>query len=71
MKQVCLNRAQLDFPIGLDLGLSLQTKKTPSWGNPTGNHVKLKKTSWDPSRPRPILSHRFEFNFINLNISNY
>ena len=39
MKQVSLTRAQLDFPAGLDLGLALQTKKTPTWGNPTRTHL--------------------------------
>ena len=42
MNQVSLTRAQLDFLAGLDLGLALQTKKTPTWGNWTGTHVNLK-----------------------------
>ena len=56
MKQVGLKRAQLVFPAGLDLGLALQTMKTPTWGNPTGTHMNLGKSSWDPPRPHPIMS---------------
>ena len=57
MKQVSLTRAQLDFPARLDLGLALQTMKTPIWGNPTGTYVKFGKSSWGPARPDPIFSH--------------
>ena len=57
MKQVSLTRVQLDFRAGLDLGLALQTKKIPTWGNPTGTHVKLGKSSWGPSRLHPTFPH--------------
>ena len=39
MKHVSLTRAQLNFPDGQDLRLALQTKKTPTWGNPTRIHL--------------------------------
>ena len=59
MKQVSLTRSQLDFTAGLDLGLALHIKKTPTWGNPTGTHVKLGKSTWESTRPHPIFPHGY------------
>ena len=57
MNQVSLIRIQLDFPAGLDLGLALQTKKIPTWDNPTGSHAKLRNSSWNPPRHHLIFPH--------------